>query len=36
MIRWQIEERYSATPWPERRLRVKFFGLWITLWSWLP
>ena len=29
-----VEERYSVTPWPERRLRL-YVGRWgVTLWTW--
>jgi len=29
------EERYGATPFPERRIRVRLFGLRFTLWKWV-
>lgn len=29
-----IEERYSWTPFPERRLRLRILGITMTLWRW--
>lgn len=30
---WQ-EERYSSSPFPERRARMSLFGVEFTLWRW--
>lgn len=29
-----VEERYSLTPFPERRLRLKLLRWIVTLWTW--
>jgi hypothetical protein len=34
MFDYWVEKRYGWTPFPERRLRVKIFGLVLTLWRW--
>lgn len=34
MISWWTEERYRATPFPERRIRVRIFGLCFTISRW--
>lgn len=34
MLELWTEERYILTPFVERRIRCKLFGLTFTLWRW--